>query len=100
MVNSRFPSAVLEKMKAEVGRKLTQEDPKDPMGARFNVAEFCQGSYILFLPTKPMGPYKSVPKAFCIDNKQYFLHRDCYDDFKLKQDQSLSTWLLGELVPI
>ena len=91
----KCPTAVLERMRTEVGRKLGGEEQKDPMSARFNVAEFRKGDYVLFLPTKPMGPYKSVPKAFCIDNKQYFLTRDCYADFKLKEDQSLSTWLLG-----
>ncbi|KAI6646083.1 hypothetical protein LOD99_9531 [Oopsacas minuta] len=92
----RYPSSMLEQMKAEVGRKLTNEEARDPTSARFSVADFKKGSFVLFLPTKPMGPYKSVPKAFCIDNKQYFLHKDCYEYFKLKPEQSLATWLLGQ----
>ena len=96
----RCPTGTLERMRTEVGRKLAGEEQKDPMCARFNVADFRKGDYVLFLPTKQMGPYKSVPKAFCIDNKQYFLNRDCYEAFKLREDQSLSTWLLGRSVLI
>lgn len=86
----------IEQVRGELERKLLQDNINDPTSVRIKLANFHKGDFILFLPTKAVGNYQSVPKAFSIDNQQFFLNKECYAEFKLREGVPINTWLIGQ----